>query len=82
VSVCSIPHPPPTHTHTQVILQLFDQAVSYGTIDMTPWLSLLLPQLEAMKRGDAACYAQASGATLVEELQDHSGRLLHVIAAL
>ena len=64
----------------QVILHVIEHAVSFGTIDISPWYSKLLPQLEIMQHADAACYARAGNPNVVASLQAQALHILELIS--
>jgi len=65
----------------QVILQLFDEAVADGSIDLTPWLPRVLPRLEQMLHADADCYVSADTA-IVDALRVRAREVLDLISSL
>ena len=64
----------------QVILHVIEHAVSFGTIDISPWYSTLLARLEIMQHADAACYAHAGNPNVVASLQTQTLHILELIS--
>jgi hypothetical protein len=69
-----------------VILRLVEVAVSYGTLDISPWLELLVPKLEEMQKADAVCYSCAGDRSIVSTtvaiLQSQALHVLELISQM
>ena len=62
-------------------MHLVEVAVSYGTLDISPWLELLVPKLEEMQKADAACYSCAGDGSMAI-LQSQALHVLELIAKM
>jgi hypothetical protein len=67
-------------------MHLVEIAVSYGTLDISPWLELLVPKLEEMQKADAACYSCSGDGSMVSTtvaiLQSQALHVLELIAKM
>jgi hypothetical protein len=67
-------------------MHLVEVAVSYGTLDISPWLELLVPKLEEMRKADAVCYSCAGDGSMVSTtiaiLQSQALHVLELIAKM